>query len=132
CFWRPVEAPKDHLVTYAKIVEYALLAPALVLLFRRRAHVERFLAVFVAWCAAASGWGLLQFLGVVKEFEGFRPGQREVSFLGIYDFAVFAGATLAIGLAAVAIAGRWRLVPATIAAGALGVVLAASVFAFLG
>jgi hypothetical protein len=131
-FWRPIEAPREHLVTYAKIVEYALLAPAIVLLLRRRVQVERFLVVFVAWCAAAAGWGLLQFLGVVKEFEGYRPGQREVSFLGIYDFAVFAGATLAIALAAIAISERWGLVPVALVGGAVGMILAASVFAFLG
>src|SRR6185369_17064262 len=91
CFWSPVEAPRTHLVTYAKLVVYALRAPALVLLLRRGLPVRRFLTVFVVWCVAASGWGLLQFLGVVKEFEGYRPGQREVSFLGIYDFAAFAG-----------------------------------------
>ncbi len=132
CLWRPVEDPRHHLVTYAKVVEYALLAPALVLLFRRRAQLDRFLAVFVAWCVAASGWGTLQFLGAVKEFEGYRPGQREVSFLGIYDFAVFAGATLAIGLAGIALGERSRLVPVAAAAGAVGVALAASVFAYGG
>lgn len=132
CFWRPVEAPKTHLVTYAKIVEYALLAPALVLLLRRRVHVSRFLTVFVAWCVAASSWGLLQFLGVVKEFEGYRPGQREVSFLGIYDFAVFAGATLAIGIAAIVLGERRRLAPVAVIAGAAGVALAASVFSYTG
>ena len=132
CFWQPIEAPKTHLVTWAKLVEYALLAPALVLLLRRRAQVNRFLTVFVVWCVAASGWGLLQFLGVVKEFEGYRPGQREVSFLGIYDFAVFAGATLAIGLAGIVLGERWRLVPVAVVAGGAGVVLAASLFSYAG
>lgn len=130
CFWRPIEAPTTHLVTFAKFVEYALLTPSLVLLFRRREHVRRFLIVFTAWCVAASGWGALQFLGVVKEFEGFRPGQREVSFLGIYDFAVFAGATLAIGLAGVLLAERGKLVPVAVVAGGVGVTLAASVFSY--
>ena len=74
CFWSPIEAPKTHLITAAKVIEYALLAPAAVLLFRRRVDLDRFLAVFVAWSAAASVWGLLQFLGVVSEFEGKRPG----------------------------------------------------------
>jgi len=133
CLWRPVESLGTHATTWAKLVEYALLAPALALLLRTRRQVERFLLVFVVWCAAASGWGLLQFLGVVKEFEGYRPGQREVSFLGIYDFAVFAGATLAIGLAALAIGDpRRRETVATIVAGAVGVVLAASFFSYAG
>jgi hypothetical protein len=131
-FWRPLEQTTAHLVTLGKIVEYALLAPALVLLLRRPAHVDRFLAAFVAWSAAATGWGLLQFVGAVDEFEGKRPGQREVSFLGIHDFAVFSAATLAIGLAAIGLAPRRRLAVAAVAAGGIGAILAASVFAFAG
>src|SRR5690242_145024 len=132
CFWRPLEQPTTHLVTLAKIVEYALLAPALVLLLRRPAQVDRFLVVFVAWSVAATGWGFLQFIGAVNEFEGKRPGQREVSFLGIHDFAAFSAATLALGLAAIALAERRRLGLVAVAAGAIGAVLAASVFAFSG
>jgi hypothetical protein len=132
CFWRPLEQPTTHLITLAKIVEYALLAPALVLLLRRPAQVDRFVLAFVAWSAAATGWGLLQFVGAVSEFEGKRPGQREVSFLGIHDFAGFSGAALAIGLAAIALAQRRRLAIAAVVAGGLGVILAASVFAFAG
>jgi hypothetical protein len=130
--WRPIEQPATHLQTFAKVVEYALLAPALVLLVRRRTQLDRLLVAFVAWSAAASGWGLLQFVGAVNEFEGKRPGQREVSFLGIHDFAAFSGATLAIGLAGVALADRRRLTAAALAAGALGTILAASVFALAG
>ena len=132
CFWRPLEQPTTHLITLAKIVEYALLAPALVLLFRRPEQVDRFLIAFVAWSVAATGWGFLQFVGAVNEFEGKRPGQREVSFLGIHDFAAFSAATLAIGLAAIALAQRPRLAAVAVAAGAIGVILAASVFAFAG
>jgi hypothetical protein len=132
CFWRPLEQPTTHLITLAKIVEYALLAPALVLLFRRPAQVDRFLIAFVAWSVAATGWGFLQFVGAVNEFEGKRPGQREVSFLGIHDFAGFSAATLAIGLAAIALAQRPRLAAVAVAAGAVGLILAASVFAFAG
>jgi hypothetical protein len=132
CFWTPIEKLTDHLVTVAKIVEYALLAPAIVLLFRCRVHVDRFLAVFVAWSAVASGWGVLQFLGIVSEFEGKRPGQREVSFLGIHDFGVFSAAALAIGFAGIALDERRRLTIAAAVAGAVGLVLAASVFAYGG
>ena len=121
-----------HLVTAAKIVEYALLAPSLVLLLRRRVDVDRFLIAFVAWSAAASSWGLLQFLGVVAEFEGKRPGQREVSFLGIHDFGAFAGATLAIGFAGIVVAERRRLTIPAVVAGSVGAMLAASVFAYAG
>jgi O-antigen ligase len=55
-----------------------------------------------------------------------------VSFLGIHDFAAFSGATLAIGLAAVALAERRRLAGVAVGAGAVGAILAASVFAFAG
>jgi hypothetical protein len=132
CFWRPVEQTTTHLVTAAKIWEYALLAPALVLLLRRRGQVERFVWAFVAWGVAAGGWGLLQFVGAVNEFEGKRPGQREVSFLGIYDFAVFAGAVLAVGLAGIALGETGRLVAVAVVAGGGGAILAASVFAYSG
>jgi O-Antigen ligase len=129
CFWTPLDQTKTHLITAAKIGEYALLAPALVLLLRRRADVERFLLVFTAWSVAASAWGLLQFVGAVNEFEGKRPGQREVSFLGIHDFAAFSAAALAIGLAALALGERRRV---ALVSGAVGTILAASVFALTG
>jgi O-antigen ligase/polysaccharide polymerase Wzy-like membrane protein len=132
CFWTPLDHPTKHLITAAKIGEYALLAPAVVLLLRRRRDVDRFLFVFVGWSVAASGWGLLQFLGLVDEFSGKRPGQREVSFLGIHDFAAFSAATLAVGLAGIALGERQRIVWVAAAAGAVGSVLAASVFAFSG
>ena len=132
CFWRPFEQTQTHLITAAKFAEYALLAPALVLLLRTRRQLERFLWVFVLWGAAAAGWGVLQFLGVVNEFEGRRPGQLEVSFLGNVDFAVTAGATLAIGLVGVALAWRSRIVPIAVVAGTIGVALAAQVLSFGG
>ena len=80
--------------------------------------------------------GLLQFLGVVSEFEGKRPGQREPSFVGIHDFAALSGAALVVGAIGVALgdgrpAGRrWSL--AALATGALGVVLAGAMTAVLG
>ncbi len=132
CFYRPLEDTTGHLVTAAKYAEYALLAPAAVLLFRRRIDLARFLGVFVAWSLAASGWGLLQFLGLVNEFDGKRPGQREVSFLGHNDFGAFTGATLMIGFAAFALRERPRLAAVAIGAGALGVVLDASISVYSG
>ena len=132
CFWTPLDHTQKHLITAAKLVEYALLAPSLVLLLRRRIDVDRFLLVFVGWSAAASSWGLLQFLGLVNEFEGKRPGQREVSFLGIHDFAGFSAAALAIGFAAIVLAEDRRLTKVAAAAGAVGSILAASVFALGG
>ena len=132
CFWRPLELPKTHLITAAKYLEYALLAPAAVLLFRLRVDVMRFFAVYIAWGAAASVWGLLQFLGLVSEFEGKRPGQREVSFLGHEDFGAFTAGTLMIGLAALVLGERPRLAQAAILVGALGVILDGSISVYLG
>ena len=132
CFWQPLDHTTKHLVTAAKIVEYALLAPAVVLLVRRRVDLDRFLWVFVGWNVAASGWGVLQFLGLVNEFFGKRPAQREVSFLGIHDFAAFSAATLAVGLVGIALAERRRLVTVATATGIVGSILPASVFAYSG
>ncbi len=132
CFWTPLDHTTKHLVTAAKVIEYALLAPAIVLLLRHQAQVDRFLAAFVAWSIAASGWGLLQFLGVVNEFEGKRPGQREVSFLGSHDFGAFSAAALAVGLAGVALAERRRLTLIAIVTGSVGVILSASLFVYGG
>ncbi len=131
-FWTPLELTTKHLVTAAKIVEYALLAPSVVLLMRRAIDVDRFLAIFVAWSVAAAVWGVLQFLGLVNEFFGKRPGQREVSFLGIHDFAGFAGAALAIGFAGLVLGRRRRLTWVALAAGTVGSILPASVFAYSG
>ena len=129
CFYAPFDRTTTHFVTAAKLAEYALLAPALVLLLRRRRDVRRFLAALVVWSAVATVWGALQFLGVVSEFEGKRPGQREVSFLGTHDFAALSGAALVIGIVGIVL-GRPRF--AALVAGALGVALAASVFAYAG
>jgi hypothetical protein len=132
CLWQPLEKPSKHLVTAAKSIEYALLAPAVVLLFRRRVDVDRFLAVFVAWAAAAALWGVLMFFAIVDDPMGPRPGQREVSFLGHQDLGGFTGAALAIGFAAIALRTRPRLAAVAVVAGSLGVVIDASVFAYFG
>ena len=132
CFWTPADHTQKHLISAAKIIEYALLAPSVVLLLRRRVDVDRFLAVFIAWSAAASGWGLLQFVGLVNEFAGKNPGQREPSFLGVEELAAVSGVTLAIGFAWIVFGRRDRFVVATLVSGAVGTVLAASVFTFSG
>ena len=132
CFWTPIEKPTKHLVTFAKVGEYSLLAPSVALLFRRTVDLDRFFAVYVAWSAAAAGWGILQFFGIVDEYQGKRPGQREVSFIGHQDLGSFTGAALVIGFAALALGERRRLTPVAIVAGGLGVIIDASVFAYLG
>jgi hypothetical protein len=129
-----------HLVTAAKFCEYALLAPALVLLLRARREALPLLWAATAWSAAATGWGLLQFAGLMNELEGRRPLQREPSFLGIHDFAGLSGGVLALALATLVLrpasrseralawtagpAGAIGLALSSAAAGAIGVALA--------
>jgi len=125
-----------HAISVAKFGWYACLLPATVLLVRATRDAVPLLRAVVAWSVAATSWGLLQFLGVVSEFEGKRPGQREPSFVGIHDFAALSGAALVVGLLGIALrdgrpAGRrWALV--AVVAGALGVILSGAMTAVLG
>ncbi len=131
CFWSPADQTRTHLITASKYIEYALLAPALVLLLRRRVDVERLFLVFVGWSAIASAWGLLQFVGLFNEFRGKNPDQREPSFIGIEDLAALSGAVLVIALVGVVLGDRRRRVPVAGISGAVGVAVAASWLAFL-
>ena len=125
-----------HMVTAAKFCEYALLAPSLVLLLRRIEDALPLLWSLAAWSAAASAWGLLQFAGVVAEFTGKRPLQREPSFVGIHDLAALSGAALVVGLAVLALAPRGRAERAlgwtAGSAGAVGLVLSAAAAGAVG
>jgi hypothetical protein len=122
----------DHLVSFLKLVEYALLAVAVPLLVRRREDLALLLGALVLWAALAAGVALLQFFGL-DVFGAWNAGWRQPSFLGHHDLAALAA--LATGLAvATVLAGRTRTptaglsVPA-LGAGALGLVLAGSVAA---
>jgi hypothetical protein len=125
-----------HAISVAKFAWYATLLPATVLLVRSTREAVPLCRAVVAWSVAATGVGLLQFLGLVAEFEGKRPGQREPSFVGIHDFAALSGAALAVGAIGVALgdgrpAGRrWSAVAVT--TGALGVVLSGAMTAVIG
>jgi hypothetical protein len=136
CFWTPLEKPTKHLISAAKIIEYALLAPSIVLLFRRQVDVDRFLAVFVGWACAAAIFGTMMFLGWVDDPlaqpPAPRPGQREVSFLGHQDLGSFTGAALAVGVTAIALGTRRWLAVAAVAGGGIGVMLDASAFVYVG
>ena len=131
-----------HFLTAAKFAEYALLALAAPLVFRARGELAPLLATLTVWSAAATAGAALQFLGVVNEFEGRRPGQREPSFLGIHDLAALSGATLAIALLALALGGGAsssppsardrRLVWLAGVSGALGLVLSGATTAIAG
>ena len=106
------------------------------LLVRSSLDAVPLLRAVTAWSVAATSWALLQFLGLVSEFEGKRPGQREPSFVGIHDLAALSGAALVMGSIGIALgdgrpAGRrWSLV--ALATGALGVVLSGAMTAVLG
>jgi O-Antigen ligase len=125
-----------HAISVAKFAWYATLLPATILLVRASVDAVPLVRAVVAWSVAATGWGLLQFLGLVSEFEGKRPGQREPSFVGIHDFAALSGAALVIGAIGIALgdgrpAGRrWSLV--AVVTGALGVVLSGAMTAVVG
>jgi hypothetical protein len=125
-----------HVVSALKFAWYAALLPATVLLVRNAAEARPLLAALVAWSVVATTVGALQFLGLVSEFEGRRPGQREPSLVGIHDFAALSGAALVVGLAGVCLAAarplpaRWTA-PA-IATGALGVVLSGAMTGVVG
>ena len=129
-----------HFLTAAKLVEYGLLALAAPLVFRAASELTPLLWTLTAWSVAATIGAGLQFLGVLNEFEGRRPGQREPSFLGIHDLAALSGATLAVGLLALALGTGFRVSPIAnrslpwIAgvAGGLGVILSGATTAVAG
>lgn len=125
----------DHLVSYLKLAEYALLALAVPLLVRRAADLALVLGSFVVWGALAALVALAQFTGW-DAFEAWNPGWRQPSFLGHHDLAALAaiGASLA---AARIVAGRARIpAPGLLAvatgAGTAGLILAGSVSAAAG
>ena len=122
-----------HLVTALKLAEYALLAVAAPLVVRRRDDLTPLLVTLTLWSLAASVVAVLQFVGVVSELEGRRPGQREPSFVGLHDLAGLSGATLAIALAAIALGARERrLAVVAGVAGAVGLVLSGALAGFVG
>jgi len=122
----------DHLVSYVKFVEYALLALAVPLVVRRRGDLTLVLLGVVLWSAVATGVALLQLLGS-DMFSVSTSGWRYSSFLGRHDLAALsalaaslAGARIVAGRSEVPVA---RLFPLAAAAGLLGLVLAGSVAA---
>lgn len=91
-----------HLVSAAKVAEYALLVAAVPLALRRRQDAWLLYTSLTVWSVLATAGAVLQFFGLVNELEGRRPGQREPSFLGIHDFAALSGAAVALAIAAIA------------------------------
>lgn len=90
---------RTHLVTAGEFGLYALLAPAVPLLVRRRADALAVAGALVVWSAAATLVGILQWLGV--DIAGaWTQGRRQPSLLGPHDFAALSGMTLLLGLVA--------------------------------
>jgi hypothetical protein len=119
-----------HLVTAAKFSEYALLAASAPLVLRRRDEWELVAAAIVAWSVVATFVGLLQFFGL-DIADAWGAGRRQPSFLGHSDFAALSAFALAIGLAAVLLAGR-RIGWTGVASGALGLILSGATAGLIG
>ena len=125
----------EHLVSFLKLGEYALLAVAVPLLVRRAEDLTIVLGSLVLWSVIASGVAAAQFVGL-DVFGAWNAGWRQPSFLGHHDLAALAA--VAIGIAAAGIVtGRKRMPVAplfavALAAGMLGLVLAGSVAAAAG
>jgi O-antigen ligase len=123
-----------HSVTAAKLVEYAFLAPAVVLILRNRIELRLVLYVVAAWSVLASAVGLVQFFGA-NIFVSGATGGRQLSFLGFHDFASLSAAALLLG-AATFVLPRLELDRrpgwAALVAGCIGVILSAALAAVIG
>ena len=122
---------QTHAVTAAKFFEYALLAPAVVLLVRRRADLLLVVATLIAWGVFATSIGVLQFVGA-NIFVSGATGGRQLSFLGFHDFGALSAAVLACGMIGIAFALWTRIAWVAAVSGAIGVVLSGSVAAAIG
>jgi hypothetical protein len=125
----------DHLVSFVKLVEYALLALAVPLLVRRRGDLTILLGALVLWAAVATAVALLQFFGL-DVFDAWNPGWRQPSFLGHHDLAALSAVALSIAVAGIVSSRRSLPVPSlfvvALVAGMLGLVVAGSVAAVGG
>ena len=126
---------EEHLVSFLKLGEYALLAPAVPLLVRRTQDLALVLGMFVAWSGVATTVALVQFFGV-DVFDAWNPGWRQPSFLGHHDLAALSAVALGLAVAGILAAARRlptpRLFGVALVAGALGLVLAGSLAAAIG
>ena len=116
----------DHLVSALKFVEYVFLAAAVPLALRSDKDRRTFFWAVAIWSAFLTLIALLQFVGVVNEFKGRRPQQREPSYIGVHDLGAFSGAALSFAFASILLGGRRGLARAAGVSGAVGVALAAA------
>jgi hypothetical protein len=122
----PTYGLRSHVVSAGKFVEYAFLAGAVPLALRDERDRRVFLYAVLGWSAFLTLIALLQFVGVVDEFKGRRPQQREPSYIGVHDLGAFSGAALSMGFAWLLLALRRRRGVLGTASGALGIALAAA------
>ena len=123
---------EDHLVSFLKFGEYALLAPAIPLLVRRGQDLTIVLGSLVLWSVVATTVALVQFFGV-DVFDAWNPGWRQPSFLGHHDLAALSAVVVGLAVAAILCGTRRlpspRLFAVALAAGALGLIVAGSLAA---
>src|SRR5581483_4990377 len=117
---------KDHLVSALKFVEYAFLAAAAPLALRRSVDRRVFFWLVILWSTFLTLIAVLQFLGLVNEFKGRRPEQREPSYIGVHDLGAFSGAALSLGFASLLLRLRRREGPWAALTGAFGIAIAAA------
>jgi O-antigen ligase len=121
-----------HLVTAGKFAEYALLAPAVVVLVRRRADVELVTGVLVAWSVCATAVAIVQFFGW-GILDGWPAGRRQPSFLGHHDLAGLSGAAGSVALLHLALRrGPPRVAVVAGVSGVLGLILSGSTAGAIG
>jgi O-antigen ligase len=125
-----------RLVSALKLCEYAALALAVPLIVRSRDDARLPFRALVGWSAVATVVGLLQYLGVVHQFLGRRPAEREPSILGYHDFAALSGGTLALAIVVLALSDEELLgrawVYLALTAGGLGIVLSGAMTGVIG
>jgi O-antigen ligase len=125
---------RTHLVTAGKFAEYALLAPAAVILVRRRGDLDLVLGTLVAWSVAATTVAIVQFFGW-GILDGWPAGRRQPSFLGHHDLAGLSGAAGAVALLYLALPSRpasRRLALVAAISGVLGLILSGSTAGAIG
>jgi len=125
----------EHLVSFLKLGEYALLAVAVPLVVRRAEDLTIVLGGLVLWCAVATGVVVLQLLGL-DIFAASSAGWRYPSFLGRHDLAALAVLSTSVASAGL-LAGRRHMPCSSLFAVALiggvgGLILAGSVAAAAG
>jgi len=122
----------DHLVTYVKFVEYALLALSVPLLVRTARDLAFVAGSFVLWSAVATAVAVVQFFGA-DVFDVTTSGWKYSSFLGRHDLAALSALAASLAAARLLVGGEHmppaRLVTLGLVGGALGLVLAGSVAA---